>query len=90
MPIRGRLRGQSPGPADPGEGLAQVEVLDRYYLFHATRAALLRRLGRADEAREADARALAGTQNPAERALIEGRLHPQSGIPAEPGDQADS
>lgn len=65
--------------AGPAEGLAQVDaladVLDRYYLFHATRAALLRRLGRVDEAREADARALAGTQNPAERALIEARLH---------------
>jgi RNA polymerase sigma-70 factor (ECF subfamily) len=48
--------------------------LDRYHLFHATRAELLRDLGRADEARSADRRALELTDNPAERALLERRL----------------
>ncbi len=54
------------------EPLAQD--LDAYHLYHATRAELLRDLGRADEAREADRRALALTENPAERALLERRL----------------
>lgn len=50
------------------------EELDRYHLFHATRAELLRALGRADEARAADQRALELTENPAERALLASRL----------------
>ena len=45
-----------------------------YHLFHATRAELLRELGRAAEAREADRRALELTDNPAERALLERRI----------------
>ena len=53
---------------------ALAEALDRYHLFHATRAELLRDLGRVAEARDADARALALTENPAERALLERRL----------------
>ena len=48
--------------------------LDRYHLYHATRAELLRALGRSDEARQADRRALALTENPAERALLEERI----------------
>jgi RNA polymerase sigma-70 factor (ECF subfamily) len=48
--------------------------LDDYHLYHATRAELLRDLGRPDEAREADRRALELTDNPAERALLERRL----------------
>ncbi len=48
--------------------------LDRYHLFHATRGELLRALGRPAEARAADRRALALTENPAERALLERRL----------------
>jgi RNA polymerase sigma factor (sigma-70 family) len=51
-----------------------AEDLDAYHLYHATRAELLRDLGRADEARESDRRALALTENPAERALLERRL----------------
>lgn len=49
-------------------------VLDRYYLFHATRAALLRDTGRPAEAALADRQALRLTGNPAERKLIEERL----------------
>ena len=45
--------------------------LDRYHLFHATRAELLGRIGRLEEADEAYARALALTTNPAERRLLE-------------------
>ncbi|HEY7625317.1 MAG TPA: RNA polymerase sigma factor [Candidatus Limnocylindria bacterium] len=48
--------------------------LDRYHLYHATRAELLRALGRGDEARDADRRALELTENPAERALLAARL----------------
>jgi len=48
--------------------------LDRYHLYHATRAELLRALGRSDEARAADRRALELTENPAERALLAARL----------------
>jgi RNA polymerase sigma factor (sigma-70 family) len=48
--------------------------LDAYYLFHATRAELLRDLGRAAEARLALGRALELTENPAERALLRRRI----------------
>jgi RNA polymerase sigma-70 factor (ECF subfamily) len=50
------------------------EMLDDYYLFHATRAELLRDLGRDGECRAALARALELTANPAERALLQRRL----------------
>jgi RNA polymerase sigma factor (sigma-70 family) len=63
---------------DPQAALDEVETLagdlDRYHLFHATRAELLRQLGRPDLARQADERALGLTGNPAERALLEQRL----------------
>jgi predicted RNA polymerase sigma factor len=42
--------------------------------YHATRAELLRQLGRPAQARLADERALGLTANPAERALLEQRL----------------
>jgi RNA polymerase sigma-70 factor (ECF subfamily) len=51
-----------------------AEALDSYYLFHATRAELLRDLGRETEARAALVRALELTANPAERALLQKRL----------------
>lgn len=50
------------------------DVLERYPLFHATRAELLRDLDRRDEARRADERALELTANPAQQALLEQRL----------------
>ena len=56
------------------ELFALAEDLDRYHLYHATRGELLRALGRADEARAADRRALELTENPAERALLSARL----------------
>jgi predicted RNA polymerase sigma factor len=48
--------------------------LDRYHLYYATRAELLRELARPAQARQADERALGLTDNPAERALLEQRL----------------
>ncbi|MEO6294483.1 MAG: hypothetical protein ABIP01_03525 [Candidatus Limnocylindria bacterium] len=50
------------------------ERLDGYHLFHAARAELLRRLGRTEDGRDADRRALALTDNPAERRLLEERI----------------
>jgi RNA polymerase sigma-70 factor (ECF subfamily) len=58
-------------------------ALGSYHLFHATRAQLLRELGRTAEARRADEQALGLTGNPAERALLEQRL-------ASPGSPARS
>jgi RNA polymerase sigma-70 factor (ECF subfamily) len=62
----------------PARALDEVdrlaEALDRYHLFHATRAALLSDLGRHADAAAADARALELTQNAAERALLRDRL----------------
>ncbi|WP_240361845.1 RNA polymerase sigma factor [Streptomyces sp. MBT27] len=60
----------------PAEALALVDALDlaAYHLFHATRADLLRRLGRYEEAAGAYEEALARTGNAAERAFLERRL----------------
>ncbi len=52
-----------------------VDVLGDYHLLHATRAELLRDLGRPEEARQADQRALGLTVNPAEQSLLRQRLH---------------
>jgi RNA polymerase sigma factor (sigma-70 family) len=49
-------------------------VLDRYHLYHATRADLWRELGDPDQARAADHRALALTDNPAEQAVLQQRI----------------
>ena len=59
----------------PAAGLAIVDELelDGYYLFHAIRADLLRRLGRHDEAVIAYDAAIARTDNVAERRFLEGR-----------------
>ncbi|WP_406509408.1 RNA polymerase sigma factor [Streptomyces sp. NBC_00212] len=60
----------------PAEALALVDALalDSYHLFHATRADLLRRLGRGEEAAKAYEKALDRTGNAAERAFLERRL----------------
>jgi RNA polymerase sigma-70 factor, ECF subfamily len=62
----------------PAAALPLVDALagelDRYHLFHATRADLLRRLGRTDDARVAYERALGLTSNEAERAFLQSRL----------------
>jgi RNA polymerase sigma-70 factor (ECF subfamily) len=62
----------------PEAALAELDDLGqelaRYPLLHATRAELLRALGRRQEARRADERALELTANPAQQALLEQRL----------------
>jgi RNA polymerase sigma-70 factor, ECF subfamily len=61
------------GPAaglDTVDGLGSPE-LSGYYLFHATRADLLRRLGRTAEAAEAYETARALTANAAEQAFLD-------------------
>jgi RNA polymerase sigma-70 factor (ECF subfamily) len=60
----------------PEEALMILDDLDlaEYHLFHATRADLLRRLGRPDDAARAYARAAALAASHAERAFLLGRL----------------
>jgi RNA polymerase sigma-70 factor (ECF subfamily) len=60
---------------DTEEALALVEVLelDDYHYLHATRAELLRRLGRVDDARSAYDRALTLVHSDAERRFLEQR-----------------
>ena len=61
---------ETDGPA-PALDIVDALDLDAYYLFHSTRAELLARLRRFEEAARAYDRALALTGNAAERALIE-------------------
>ena len=64
----------------PDRGLVLVDELDAsgelsgYHLLHATRADLLRRLGRAAEARAAYLQALELTSSDAERRFLSRRL----------------
>ena len=64
----------------PGRGLALIDeigatgALDRYHLFHAARADMLRRLGAFEAAADAYRRALALMANGVERAYLERRL----------------
>jgi RNA polymerase sigma-70 factor (ECF subfamily) len=64
--------------AGPKDAMSELDALsgalDRYHLFHATRAEFLRELGRPEEARAADRRALELTANPAEQAMLRRRL----------------
>lgn len=59
----------------PATALAAIEELrlDGYHLFHATRADLLRRLGRTDEAATSYDTALTLVANAAERRFLEER-----------------
>jgi len=67
--------GEGVGPAEALVEVNRLEpALSGYHLFHATRGELLRRLGRPQEARLADGRALELTTNPGERLLLEERL----------------
>jgi RNA polymerase sigma-70 factor, ECF subfamily len=60
----------------PGAALALVEALalERYHLFHAVRADLMRRLGRNTDAAVAYREAIARCENAPERAFLESRL----------------
>jgi RNA polymerase sigma-70 factor, ECF subfamily len=61
------------GDAEAALALADRLELDRYHYLHATRAELLRRLGRVDEARDAYDRALALVHAEPERRFLEQR-----------------
>ena len=75
----------------PALGLAMVDAiadsgaLDSYPWLHSTRADLLRRLGRTEEAAEAYARARRLMTNPVDRAFLDRRLAEMAGGPASPG-----
>ena len=64
----------------PEHGLALIDELgasgklERYHLFHAARAEMLRRLGSVDGAADAYRRALPLMANGVERAYLERRL----------------
>jgi RNA polymerase sigma-70 factor (ECF subfamily) len=64
--------------AGPRAALDEIQALaptlDGYHLFHAIRGELLVELGRREQARAAELRALALTGNRAERSLLEQRL----------------
>ncbi len=68
----------------PETALSIVDALplDRYYLFHAIRADLLRRLGRVAEASAAYERAIARSENAAERTFLERRHRSEIRQPA--------
>jgi RNA polymerase sigma factor (sigma-70 family) len=65
--------------AGPPAALAELNTLarelDAHHVYHATRAELLRALGRPYQARAADRRALELTSNPAEQALLRQRIN---------------
>ena len=72
---RGVVLGKVWGAADALEYVDRLSAdLEGYHLYHATRAALLRELGRGPEAAHADARALTLTRNVAEQLLLRTRL----------------
>jgi RNA polymerase sigma-70 factor (ECF subfamily) len=80
--------GMAHGPAaglEQVDALAATGALDGYYLLPATRADLLRRIGRNDEAAESYRRALDLAVNDAERRYLAGRLEEMSSAT---GDQA--
>jgi RNA polymerase sigma-70 factor, ECF subfamily len=62
------------GDAETALALADSLELDRYHYLHATRAELLRRLDRAEDARAAYERALELVHSDAERRFLEQRL----------------
>jgi RNA polymerase sigma-70 factor (ECF subfamily) len=64
----------SEGPAVGLTMVDAVEGLDRFHLWHSTRADLLRRLGRTAEAADAYRSALACQPSPAERRFLQHRV----------------
>ena len=81
QPGRGGGHGRGPEAGLELIDALEDERLDGYHLLHSARADLLRRLGREQEARDAYARALELTVNPAERAFLDGRLAELAGQP---------
>ena len=66
--------GESRGPAAGLEALDAIASLGGHYLWHACRAVMLDRLGRAEEARSARTTALSLDPSPAERAFLRAQL----------------
>ncbi len=66
----------SPRPSGPQSALELTDELplDHYYLFHAIRADLFRRLGHRDQAETAYRAAIERTENAAEIAFMEERI----------------
>ena len=66
--------GRSPSPSStartPGLDALETVLLDSYHLFHATRAELLARLHRVEEAKAAYDRAIELTTNDTERRFL--------------------
>lgn len=65
---------ESEGPAAGLMLVEEITGLDRYHLWHASRADLLRRLGRAEEAAQAYQRAHDLATDPADRQFLAARL----------------
>ena len=79
----------------PTDGLALLDdrrlasTLVDYHLFHSTRADLLRRAGRFEEAAVAYGEARARTRNTAERSFLDRRLEELgASVPGDPGGPA--
>ena len=62
------------GPGSALEIVEELTGLERYHLWHATRAELLHRLGRDEEATAAYSRALELAPSETERAFLQSRL----------------
>jgi RNA polymerase sigma-70 factor (ECF subfamily) len=62
------------GEVEAALTLVERLELDQYHYLHATRAELLRRLGRSEDARAAYDRALELVRSDAERRFLEGRI----------------
>jgi predicted RNA polymerase sigma factor len=69
-----RRAGGQAGQVEAALALAESLDLEHYHYLHATRAELLRRLGRTDSARAAYHRALELVHSDAERRFLERRL----------------
>jgi RNA polymerase sigma-70 factor (ECF subfamily) len=65
---------ESEGPEQGLEAVDRIEGLDDYPLLHSARAELLRRVGRASDARSEYARAIELTQSPVQRSFLERRM----------------
>jgi RNA polymerase sigma factor (sigma-70 family) len=78
------------GPAAALDELdALAPALERHHLYHAARAELLRELGHPQQARLANQRALELATNPAQRAILQQRIHqPDQADPRDPCDRA--
>ncbi|MCJ0890639.1 RNA polymerase sigma factor [Rhodococcus sp. ARC_M5] len=84
---RGVAIGESQGPAAGLDALDAIESLTGLHLWHACRAVMLDRLGRAEEARAARRTALTLDPSPAERAFLRAQLDSPSRPDQHRGEQ---